>query len=265
MNKEGISKDISHRLQSVMFVHLGCNIFSPIAQGFLGQQASWYNQWPAGSLPYKVILQCSLFERISSGSFVRKRNKVLLLLHNPSAYSCVRAPCVSQPLLNIMWVVPIGPGVILAEAWLDLRGSLFGSAENVGDTEIKCFRIHSSPTSNLRTVYISNRVSFTIRVFLSTLAPTIKCQIEPISDVTGIGVGASGVLKTAIRYVATKNILEDLARALDSALQLQGLALLCTAMYQTHSEAAHSLLCHIRAASSGSTWIRAHGCRKVQP
>ena len=36
-----------------------------------------------------------------------------------------------------------------------------------------------------------------------------------------------------MRYAVDANILEDLVRTLDPALQIQGLALLCTAIYQT--------------------------------
>lgn len=44
---------------------------------------------------------------------------------------------------------------------------------------------------------------------------------------------ASGLLKPLIGYLTDQNGLEDFRRSLDSALQLQGLALLCTAIYQT--------------------------------
>jgi hypothetical protein len=44
---------------------------------------------------------------------------------------------------------------------------------------------------------------------------------------------ASGVFKTVIKPIAEQGVRSDFVRALDAALQVQGLALLCTAIYQT--------------------------------
>jgi hypothetical protein len=44
---------------------------------------------------------------------------------------------------------------------------------------------------------------------------------------------ASGVLKTIIKPIAEQGARSDFLRALEAALQVQGLALLCTATYQT--------------------------------
>ncbi|KAF2257679.1 hypothetical protein CC78DRAFT_201667 [Lojkania enalia] len=67
------------------------------------------------------------------------------------------------------------------------------------------------------------------------------CVIEANSDVTGTGIRASiytlslasGVLTTIIKPIAEQGVRSDFLRALDAALQVQGLALLCTAIYQT--------------------------------
>ncbi|PQE33831.1 hypothetical protein CJF32_00010830 [Rutstroemia sp. NJR-2017a WRK4] len=67
------------------------------------------------------------------------------------------------------------------------------------------------------------------------------CEIESNADVTGTGIRASiyilclasGILKTIIKHFTTIDNYQDFTRSLDSALQLQGLALLFTAIYQT--------------------------------
>ncbi|KAH8723112.1 hypothetical protein GQ44DRAFT_621302 [Phaeosphaeriaceae sp. PMI808] len=67
------------------------------------------------------------------------------------------------------------------------------------------------------------------------------CVIEANPDVTGTGIRASiyalslasGVLKTIVKPIAEQGVRSDFQRALDAALQVQGLALLCTAIYQT--------------------------------
>ncbi|KAL2069259.1 hypothetical protein VTL71DRAFT_15597 [Oculimacula yallundae] len=68
-----------------------------------------------------------------------------------------------------------------------------------------------------------------------------ECIIEANSDVTGTGIRASiytlclasGILSTIIKHYTTPRAHADFTRSLDSALQLQGLALLFTAIYQT--------------------------------
>lgn len=67
------------------------------------------------------------------------------------------------------------------------------------------------------------------------------CEIEANPDVTGTGIRASiyalclasGVLKTIIQHVTTAQNHAEFSQSLNSALQLQGLALLGTAIYQT--------------------------------
>ncbi|CZT50939.1 uncharacterized protein RSE6_12013 [Rhynchosporium secalis] len=67
------------------------------------------------------------------------------------------------------------------------------------------------------------------------------CEIAANSDVTGTGIRASiytlclasGILKTIIKHYTSPSSYSDFTRSLDSALQLQGLALLFTAIYQT--------------------------------
>ncbi|KAF2993081.1 hypothetical protein E8E14_000023, partial [Neopestalotiopsis sp. 37M] len=65
--------------------------------------------------------------------------------------------------------------------------------------------------------------------------------IEPNPDVTGTGIRvsiytlclAAGILKTLIQHVASPKNYAEFCQALNSALQLQGLALLCTAIVET--------------------------------
>ncbi|KAK1599102.1 uncharacterized protein LY79DRAFT_536967 [Colletotrichum navitas] len=67
------------------------------------------------------------------------------------------------------------------------------------------------------------------------------CVIEANPDVTGIGIRASiytlclasGILKTIIQLTTSEKNYTEFCQAINSALQLQGLALLCTAVYQT--------------------------------
>ncbi|KAK1826552.1 hypothetical protein QBC39DRAFT_396840 [Podospora conica] len=67
------------------------------------------------------------------------------------------------------------------------------------------------------------------------------CVISANPDVTGIGIRASiyalclatSLLKTIISQLTTAKNYDQFSRSLNSALQLQGLALLCTAIYQT--------------------------------
>ncbi|KAH6645152.1 hypothetical protein BKA67DRAFT_670730 [Truncatella angustata] len=67
------------------------------------------------------------------------------------------------------------------------------------------------------------------------------CTIEPNPDVTGTGIRvsiyalclAAGILKTVIQHVTSAENYAEFCQALNSALQLQGLALLCTAIVQT--------------------------------
>ncbi|KAK2735694.1 hypothetical protein CKAH01_18947 [Colletotrichum kahawae] len=69
----------------------------------------------------------------------------------------------------------------------------------------------------------------------------MACVIDPNPDVTGTGIRASiytlclasGVLKTLIKHITSENNYEEFCQSLNSALQLQGLALLCTAIVQT--------------------------------
>ncbi|KAK1986820.1 hypothetical protein LZ30DRAFT_581307 [Colletotrichum cereale] len=67
------------------------------------------------------------------------------------------------------------------------------------------------------------------------------CVIEANPDVTGTGIRvsiytlclASGILKTIIQLTTSEKNYTEFCQAINSALQLQGLALLCTAVYQT--------------------------------
>ncbi|KAK1965366.1 hypothetical protein LY78DRAFT_681756 [Colletotrichum sublineola] len=64
------------------------------------------------------------------------------------------------------------------------------------------------------------------------------CVIEANPDVTGTGIRASiyalclasGILKTIIQLTASEKNYTEFCQAINSALQLQGLALLCTAV-----------------------------------
>ncbi|KAK2050757.1 hypothetical protein LZ31DRAFT_548054 [Colletotrichum somersetense] len=68
-----------------------------------------------------------------------------------------------------------------------------------------------------------------------------NCVIEANPDVTGAGIRASiyalclasGILKTIIQLTTSEKNYTEFCQAINSALQLQGLALLCTAVYQT--------------------------------
>ncbi|GKT46642.1 uncharacterized protein ColSpa_06823 [Colletotrichum spaethianum] len=67
------------------------------------------------------------------------------------------------------------------------------------------------------------------------------CVIEANPDVTGTGIRASiyalclasGILKTVIQRITSEKNYTEFCQSINSALQLQGLALLCTAVYQT--------------------------------
>ncbi|GKT53818.1 hypothetical protein ColTof4_05980 [Colletotrichum tofieldiae] len=67
------------------------------------------------------------------------------------------------------------------------------------------------------------------------------CVIEANPDATGTGIRASiyalclasGILKTIIQLTTSEKNYTEFCQAINSALQLQGLALLCTAVYQT--------------------------------
>ncbi|EFQ24970.1 uncharacterized protein GLRG_00114 [Colletotrichum graminicola M1.001] len=67
------------------------------------------------------------------------------------------------------------------------------------------------------------------------------CVIEANLDATGTGIRASiytlclasGILKTIIQLTTSEKNYTEFCQAINSALQLQGLALLCTAVYQT--------------------------------
>ncbi|KAG9229072.1 hypothetical protein BJ875DRAFT_500239 [Amylocarpus encephaloides] len=73
------------------------------------------------------------------------------------------------------------------------------------------------------------------------MSNSTECTIESNSDVTGIGIRASiyalcllaSIFKALIRHLTTLSNASDFSRSIDAALQLQGLALLCTAIYQT--------------------------------
>ncbi|KAF9869762.1 hypothetical protein CkaCkLH20_12805 [Colletotrichum karsti] len=67
------------------------------------------------------------------------------------------------------------------------------------------------------------------------------CEIEANPDVTGTGIRASiytlclasGILKTMIKLITSDKNYSEFCQSINSALQLQGLALLCTAIVQT--------------------------------
>ncbi|KAK4160247.1 hypothetical protein QBC43DRAFT_325659 [Cladorrhinum sp. PSN259] len=78
-------------------------------------------------------------------------------------------------------------------------------------------------------------------IHVDTQNQTAICVIEANPDVTGTGIRASiytlclatGVLKTVISQITTPKNYADFSQTLNSAMQLQGLALLCTAIYMT--------------------------------
>ncbi|KAK1749335.1 hypothetical protein QBC47DRAFT_418992 [Echria macrotheca] len=70
---------------------------------------------------------------------------------------------------------------------------------------------------------------------------TVPCVIEANPDVTGTGIRisiytlslATGVLTTVMSQITSAKNYAEFSRTLNSAMQLQGLALLCTAIYMT--------------------------------